>query len=350
MAGASAGRAIVEGVAVIGYYVHHHGLGHRNRAVSVSQAFDGNLVGLSTLARPSGWVGDWIVLPDDAGAAPGHDATANGRLHYAPLHWPGLATRMAQISDWLATTRPAAVVVDVSVEVGALVRLHGVPVLTMAQPGVRTDPAHLLGYDLATMIIAPWPATVAGLWAATDSALAKTRFVGPICRFPVAHPGPVSDRRVVVINGAGGPGPTADDVEEARSAAPGWEWIHLDRVHGTWVNDPSRLLASAAVVISHAGQNAIAEIAAVRRPALLIPQDRPFDEQETMAAALCAANLPVHVAHAWPTPSMWPALLAQLAGLDGTAWDGWNDGAGAARTAAILHRFSEASVLTSAPA
>lgn len=190
----------------------------------------------------------------------------------------------------------------------------------MAQPGVRTDPAHLLGYGLATMIIAPWPSSVKNLRPATDSDLAKTRFVGPICRFPVGHQGPVSDRRVVVINGVGGSGATADDVEAARSATPGWEWIHLDRVHGTWVNDPSRLLSSAAVIISHAGQNAIAEIAALRRPALLLPQDRPFDEQQTMAGALRAANLPVHVAQAWPTQSAWPMLLSRLAGLDGSAW------------------------------
>lgn len=335
---------------MIGYYVHHHGFGHRNRAVSVSQAYGGDLVGLSTLPRPSGWNGDWIVLPDDAGAGPGSDMTANGRLHYAPLHWPGLALRMAEISDWLAAAQPEAVVVDVSIEVGALVRLHGFPVITVAQPGVRTDQAHLLGYELSTLIIAPWPAAVVGLWTAPDGAVAKTRFVGPISRFPINRPRPVSDQRVVVFNGAGGSGATADDVEKARSATPGWEWIHLDRAHGTWVSDPSTLLSSATVVISHAGQNAIAEIAAVRRPALLIPQDRPFEEQQSMAAGLCAANLPVEVAHAWPTGSTWPTLLDRLAGLDGTAWNRWNDGNGAARTAAILDEFSQTPALISEPA
>lgn len=350
VAGASADRVIVELVRVIGYYVHHHGFGHRNRAVSVSQAYDGDLVGLSTLPRPVGWTGDWIVLPDDAGAGPRREATANGRLHYAPLHWPGLAGRMAKISSWLATTRPTAVVVDVSVEVGTLVRLHGVPVLSMAQPGVRTDPAHLLGYDLATAIIAPWPSAVEGLWAATDNHLSKTKFVGPICRSPVASHSPVLGRRVVVLNGAGGSGATAADVEAARLATPGWEWIHLDRVHGTWVGDPSRLLSSATAVISHAGQNAIAEIAAVRRPALLIPQDRPFDEQQTMAAALCAANLPVQVAQSWPAQSVWPSLLARLARLDGTAWNRWNDGEGAVRAAAVLDEFTQTPVATPVPA
>lgn len=334
---------------MIGYYVHHHGFGHRNRAVSVSQAYRGGLVGLSTLPRPSGWNGDWIVLPDDAGAGPGREATANGRLHYAPLHWPGLAVRMAKIGDWLATAEPEAVVVDVSIEVGVLVRLHGFPVITMAQPGVRTDPAHLLGYELSTMIIAPWPPAVGGLWTAPDDAVAKTRFVGPISRFPVNPPNPVAGQRVVVLNGAGGSGATADNVEEARSATPGWEWIHLDRTHGTWVSDPSTLLSGATVVISHAGQNAIAEIAAVRRPALVIPQDRPFEEQQSMAAALCAADLPVQVAQAWPAKSTWPTLLARLAGLDGTGWNRWNDGAGAARTAAILNEFSQTRALMPEP-
>jgi hypothetical protein len=72
---------------------------------------------------------------------------------------------------------------------------------------------------------------------------------------------------VVVVNGTGGRGSSAADVAAARLATPGWEWVHLDRAHGTWVDDPWPLLCSASVVVSHAGQNLIAEIAAARRPA-----------------------------------------------------------------------------------
>ena len=133
---------------------------------------------------------------------------------------------------------------------------------------------------------------------------------------------------------------TVADIAAARLASPGWEWIHLDRAHGTWVDDPWPLLSSASVVVSHAGQNLIAEIAAARRPALLLPQDRPFDEQLVMASAVGMSGLPVLVRDAWPAPEEWPQLLTRLSGLDGSLWSSWNDGHGAARMAGLLAEWA----------
>ncbi len=342
---------------MIGYYVHHQGSGHRNRALTVNRAYAGSMTGLSTLPRPDAWVGDWIVLPDDAVAPssglPGPDAidpdaidpdvTANGRLHYVPIGGSGLSERMAVISQWLQGSRPDAVVVDVSVEVAVLARLHGVPVLTMAQPGRRGDPAHRLGYDLSTTILAPWPATAGDLWGGTEADLDKTRFTGPVSRFPVLERAGRAERppgrSVVVLSGTGGSAIGATEVAAARATTPDWDWVHLDRSHGRWLPDPSALLADAAVVVTHGGQNAVAEIAALRRPALVIPQRRPFDEQQVMAQALVRAGLPVRVVASWPEPDRWPGLLSEVAALDGSGWSRWNDGGGPGRVAAVLAGF-----------
>jgi hypothetical protein len=326
---------------MIGYYVHHQGSGHRHRASSVNRLVGPELAGLSTGPRPSDWIGPWVDLPDDAGTGPEQDVTAHGRLHYVPLGSQGLSARMARIAAWIDTERPEAMVVDVSVEVAVLARLHGVPVVVVAQPGHREDPAHRLAYDVASRIIAPWPQRLGGLWGATPEDLAKTSFVGGISRYaPVGEPElanmPSAGRRVVVVNGTGGRGTSVADVAAARLVSPGWEWIHLDRAHGTWVDDPWPLLCSASVVVSHAGQNLIAEIAAARRPALLLPQDRPFDEQRVMASAIGAAGLPALVEDTWPSPREWPDLLSRLDDLDGSLWSSWNDGAGAARMAELL--------------
>lgn len=329
---------------MIGYYVHHHGSGHLHRALAINRVARVEMTGLSSLPRPSGWTGDWLRLPldvdgvDGIHAAVDWDITANGRLHYVPLASNGLRRRMSMISGWIDREQPGAVVVDVSVEVALAVRLHGIPVLVVAQPGHRGDPAHRLGYDVASSVIALWPRRCGELWDAAGDDIAKTHFVGALSRYSPSAPATRDGRRrVVVLNGTGGPGVDPAGVERARSATPGWEWVVLDRAHGTWVDDPWPVLCSATVVISHAGQNAIAEIAAARRPALLLPQDRPFDEQRMMAAALAAdAELPVLIRDRWPSAQEWPELLRQLDRLDGANWFSWLDGEAAERVARLL--------------
>lgn len=322
---------------IVGYYVHHQGSGHAHRALAIRDAASLEITGLSTAPPPSGWTGAWVTLPDDAGAIDADNPSAYGRLHYAPEHQPGLRDRMAVISAWIAEARPAALIVDVSVEVALLARLHGVPVITMAMPGERDDPAHRLGYDIAEAILAPWPRAAGALWQAAGADLDKTTFLGAVSRFtPVRRPGPPGNQ-VVVLNGTGGSGATPAEVRAAADATPEWDWVHLDRAHGRWVEDPWPLLCSAAVVVTHAGQNAIAEIAAARRPAIVIPQDRPFTEQAVMGRALTGLRgVPALVRPAWPTPDQWPDLLSEAGQLDGAGWAVWNDGRGPERAAALL--------------
>lgn len=326
---------------VIGYYVHHQGRGHAHRALAISAASELTITGLSSGPRPNGWAGDWVDLPDDAGAHLSADLDAGGRLHYAPRDHRGLRTRMATISAWIEKHRPRLMVVDVSVEVALLARLHGVAVVTMAMPGERTDAAHRLGYDISEAIAAPWPAVVGPLWGRVPADLPKTVYLGAISRFaPVVRPiRPTSN--VVVLNGAGGAGPTPAAVARAAETTPGWDWVHLDRAHGRWVEDPWPLLCSAAVVVSHAGQNAVAEIAAARRPAVLIPQARPFDEQRSLATALAGLDaIPALVRDTWPAAGEWPAILDRVSRLDGVPWSIWNDGHGADRAAGLLADLS----------
>lgn len=147
-----------EGRTVIGYYIHHHGHGHRMRASSISAQLQSPVTTLSSAPPPpAGRFADSIALArDDRGSDP-VNPTADGALHWAPTHDTGLRTRMARIVSWIDATRPDLVVVDVSVEVAALVRLLGVPVVLIAMPGERTDAPHHLGYQLADHIIAAWP-------------------------------------------------------------------------------------------------------------------------------------------------------------------------------------------------
>jgi hypothetical protein len=328
---------------VIGYYIHHQGRGHLNRALAIAQELGHPVTGLSSLPRPDDWGGEWIELPRDDDTATASDVDANGRLHWVPLSDAGLRTRMGRIAAWITEARPHVVVVDVSVEVALLVRLFGVPVITVALPGHRHDEAHRLGYDISAAIIAAWPAEAEGMLTGLGAeARARLECVGAISRFgarlsaATARAG--ARPRLLLLGGAGGSSLDATTVAEARAATPEWHWSILGSAGGRWVEDPWPEICSADVVVTHAGQNAIADVAAARRPAIIIPEARPHDEQVTTASVLeRSARWPALVRWGFPQTG-WPALLDEAVGLDGGAWDAWNDGQGAARAAAVIRR------------
>ena len=122
---------------MIGYYIHHQGSGHLHRALAIQRQSELEITGLSTLPRPSDWIGDWRQLADDAVPEASTESEAGGWLHYVPQAHDGLRRRMGALSAWITRHQPAAMVVDVSVEVALLARLHGVPVIT-AGPARRT--------------------------------------------------------------------------------------------------------------------------------------------------------------------------------------------------------------------
>lgn len=340
------------GRAVIGYYVHHHGRGHLHRAGAVARALADRhgcaVTGLSSFPRPEEWDGDWAggwvqldrdddprpALPADHG-----DVTAGGRLHWAPRGHVGLLRRTAQLSAWLEHARPRAVVVDVSVEVTLLVRLHGIPVVGVVLPGERTDAPHRLALDAADAIVGCWPddltdAMLPGLPAAVR---ARVHGVGGLSRHPVGDV-PVPGRRTVLFLGGVGGHDLSDAEVDARLAAaqdqtPGWTWEVADARR--WRPDTRTLLQQADVVVTHTGQNAVAEVAAARRPAVLVPQSRPHDEQHTTGRVLADGSWPALVEPALPADG-WAGRLERCAALDPAGWARWCDGGAADRFADVV--------------
>ncbi|AZM56014.1 glycosyl transferase [Streptomyces sp. WAC 01529] len=327
---------------MIGYYVHHQGLGHLHRAQCIAAHLPRPVTILSSLPRPAAWSGPWVGLPADAASNP-LDPTARGRLHWVPLHHPGHRERMGAIADWIRRERPELFVSDVSVEAAALARLMGIPVVVAAMRGDRQDEAHRLGYDLADALLAPWPESLPEPgWPAHW--LAKTLHTGSISRYdgrprPAPHgPGSPPGKEVVVMLGAGGNDLDAGRLREAQRATPEWSWTVLGGPDGCWVEEPWPVLCRARVVVTHAGQNAIAECAAARVPAIVIPQDRPHGEQHATARALHASGLAT-VVDTWPHPGVWSGLLEEAAGRP-DRWAQWSPGDGARRAARLLTRLS----------
>jgi hypothetical protein len=336
---------------MIGYYAHHHGSGHVTRMQSIAASLDEPVWALSSLPAPASWSQPWTQLarddtPSPSSAAAMGDVTAGGVLHWAPPLHDGLSERMSQLAGWVARQRPRLLVVDVSVEVALLSRLCGVPTVVVALPGRRLDRPHRLAYDSARALLAPWPKDAHTRdWP--PSWRDKTWCVGGISRFDGQPAAPrrlaARDRRrhVLVLWGSGGRSAEHSAVAAARAATPDWDWLERDPTSSP-SPDLWGELAAADVVVTHAGQNAVAEVAAARRPAVVIAQARPFQEQEATAAAVSRMGAAVGLAN-WPVASEWPSLLEQATTLGGAGWSRWSTGDGARKAASHLQALASSS-------
>ena len=206
-------------------------------------------------------------------------------------------------------------------------------------PGRRRDPAHRLCYTLAEAILAPWPASVSGILLDGDSSWGgKIRCVGAFSRFDDRAPQSVTGSRehsVLVLLGSGGSDITRQDLHQAAAATPGCRWTTLGGATGRWAKDPWTALCRADVVVTHAGLNSLAAVAAARKPALVVPQARPHDEQLMTARALARAGFAI-VARRWPQAACWPGLLSTAAELGGDRWAEWSPGTGAQAAAEVI--------------
>ncbi len=316
----------------VGYYVHHQGAGHWQRAVALGHALRalgrpctliGTFAGIDTAAAP----GPVLDLPDDrlADTFDGRDGAA-GRpdaFHYAPLNHPGIRTRMGRIAAWAAENDPALMIVDVSCEVALFARLLSVPSLVVRLSGSRTDTPHLEAFRAASRLLAPFPASLDG-GDVPEWVRDKTDFAGFLGA--EAAPSQPEDGRIVVVFGRGGEGGAFARLAEAAARVPDREWHVLGPVTGAgtapknlhchgWVGDVRPHLAAAALVIGGAGDGLVTAVAAQGKRFLCLPEARAYGEQEAKAEGL--ARLGAALVHpGWPEVEAWPSLVARGLALD----------------------------------
>lgn len=306
----------------IGYYVHHHGDGHRQRAIQIAiQAPDRFvLLGTGLEGRTAGL--DLVDLPDDrpdgVTAFDGRDAAGMRpeALHYAPVDHEGVRRRVARVADWIATKRPSLMIVDVSVEIAMLARLAATPTVYVRLNGRRDDAAHLDAFRGARALLCPFaealdaPETPA--WVRS-----KTVYV-PGLTGKASIPAVCGDVVLLVVGKGGAVGDGARIAEAAR-AHPDVRWQIAGPVSDIpdrpsnltvlgWSEDVSDEIVAAGVVVGGAGNGLVNAVLAAGRPFICIPEPRPYEEQSTTAARLEAVGAAV-VHPTWPTPAQWPGLL-----------------------------------------
>jgi predicted glycosyltransferase len=339
----------------IGYYVHHHGDGHRQRALTIARAMPGRITLIGTgLAGRTGNIPS-LDLPDDRPtgieAFDGRDGAADRpeALHYAPLDNAGVRTRTAKLAQWIDHQKPALMIVDVSVEVAMLARLMSTRTVYVRLAGRREDTPHLEAFRAVCALIAPFHAELDD--PATPSWIrCKTAFL-PGLSAAKPRPGEGQTDTVLVVVGKGGPPGSGDDLAAAARATPDLSW----RVIGPaseprdcpanlillgWVDDADAEIARAGLVIGAGGDGLVNAVLATGRPFICLPQPRPFDEQTSKARRLNALGAAITL-EAWPDASAWPALTAAARRLDPADQRRLHDPDGAERAARWLSQIVE---------
>lgn len=338
----------------IGYYAHHQGAGHVMRALTIGAHVPQPMTVFSS-APPVQFnlppMVEYCELPTDFDNESVIVDSFSG-LHYTPLGVAGLRDRMGRLVDWFRQAWPCILVVDVSVEIGLLARLCGVPTIFVRQRGTRSDSAHSLAYASATRLLAPYPReldepSIQKEW------VAKTNYVGLVSRYGrTMRQCESKPFHVTVICGHGGTQFTIADVAAAARASCDWRWTVIGPVSGErdglpsnlelvgMVSEPLPWLASASVVVGSCGDTLVGEVADLRRPFVCIPEARPFDEQRSVAKLLATAGLAIHCPE-WPIAHKWPSILEQALQLDVTRWNTATDGEGAARAANVIIKTAQ---------
>lgn len=327
----------------IGYYVHHHGAGHLARAKAIAAASEWPLTLLGTSIGETG-----IDLCDDrpvSGRFDGEDGVHHrpDALHYAPIDHEGVRSRIAAVSGWIAATRPALMVVDVSVEIAMLARLASVPVIYVRLNGDRSDRAHQQAFAGADALLAPFHEDCES--AGTHAWICeKTRYLPGITSVtsPTAE---ASDTILIVIGRGGQPSDGAWIAAAARACATfAWRVIGpatppadcpSNLTFAGWVDDAAREIAQAGVVVGAAGDGLVGAVLAADRPFICLPEDRPYDEQRATARALDRLGAAVVVTRP-PAPAEWDGLIARARAISSAVRRRLHDPAGAATAARWL--------------
>jgi hypothetical protein len=315
---------------MIGYYVHHQGDGHLQRAVRIARTAPDHfvLIGTSVAGRTQGMA--FLELEDDRPDRSDFDgddglSVRPDALHYAPYHHDGVRGRTARVANWIAASKPALMVVDVSVEMALLARLCATPVVTVRLSGDRSDPAHLNAFAGSEALLAPFHARLDD--SAPDWVRARTTYFAPRAEH-VREAG----AGVFYVHGRGGPPLDGRLLAQAASATPDRVWTAVGpviapdglpsnlRIEG-WVDDVASRIMNAGVVIGGAGDGLVDAVLSGGRPFVCLPEARAYDEQVAKARALARCGAAVVLA-SWPEPSAWPGVLAEAQALEPTARDG----------------------------
>lgn len=313
----------------LGYYAHHHGSGHCRQI--------DKLAALLPVDAKSQLIVFTSLSPDDYSFSSLDkqqiirlqtedecaDDVLKGRageyfqpasLHYSPVGNSNIQKRSHQILDTIYQHHIDLMVIDVSVEVAMLCRAASIPYLYIRLPGIRDDTPHLNAFAGALALLAPYPrlleATMTPEWVGKKTLyldfinttqqkeLNYHEFMKILTKLNTSN---LKDWKevpptiITVIKGYGGHKAIDMKLPELRRLLPNAFIISLGPINhnmrchvdiAAQVNDVTPFIQHSDYLVMACGLNAVAQAYDYATPLVVLPDDRPHQEQEVMAQAL----------------------------------------------------------------
>lgn len=321
----------------IGYYAHHHGSGHCRQADKLasllpldkrshitvftsvtSDSYCFKSIPESQVIRLS--AEDELstdVLPGRAG-----DYWQPSCLHYSPVGNSDIQDRSHQLLTTIYQRKIELMIIDVSVEVAMLCRAASIPYLYVRLPGSREDLPHITAFSGALGLLAPYPQALDSAdipkWLRQKTLyldfinfeksdeLANTGTYNDFLQSLISMPSPNNNSEsqslengpiVTVIKGYGGHEAIDDKLPRLRHLLPNAFIISLGPIMedvrcyvdmATHVDDVMPFIEHSDCLFMACGLNAVAQVYNHNTPLVVLPDQRPHQEQEVMAKALVA--------------------------------------------------------------
>jgi len=333
----------------IGYYAHHHGSGHCRQADKLAALLPNDTRAQLTVftslnidsyrftaidERQIVRLNAEDERPDDILAGRAGEYWQPASLHYSPVGNGDIQKRSHQILDTIFQRKIDLMIIDVSVEVAMLCRAASIPYLYVRLPGIRDDAPHLGAFSGALALLAPYPKALESAYTSEwvyDKTLyldfvytQKTEsytyesFIDILEKLSTGSE--TSDLKstnlpsieaqlvdkseaiipiVTVIKGYGGHKAIDEKLPKLRSLLPDALIVSLGPIDddkrcyvdiSAEVDDVTPFICHSDYLMMACGLNAVAQAYHYDTPLIVVPDDRPHNEQAVMAEALVAQN------------------------------------------------------------
>jgi len=301
---------------MIGYYAHSHGSGHCVSGQYLAKNLDTEMTIFTSKNYNFSLHQNQVIYLDTEDQMEEEYSAALKNLpayaHYLPKSHSGIKRRVAHLLNSIIERNINLLLVDVSVEVAALVRLASTPYLYCRMMGYRDDLPHTIAYNSAEMMFAFYPQVMeSNIYF--EKYGSKTFYLGFISQYPVeskyfthSNMNEPMGLKISIITGQGGTKINESFINNVAAMLPecqvqivgvlpeGKEFLPNVSPIGI-VENIRKYVIESDVVIASAGMNLTAEVLALKNKFICIAEDRPYEEQISIVKKLVEAEVAVEI-------------------------------------------------------